>query len=275
MSTLQFLKLGGSLITDKTIPHTPRLDVIQRLADEIADARREDPQLSLILGHGSGSFGHVPARRYGTRQGVQTPQAWQGFVEVWREAQALNRLVMDALARADVPAIALPPLSSILAKDGQVLLWELGPLRGALQAGLMPVIYGDVIFDTVRGGTILSTEDLFAYLVGELLPGRILLAGIEPGVWIDYPRCTRLLDLITPADFMEIAPALSGSSATDVTGGMASKVALNLDLVQNHPGLEVRIFSGETPGILAQALAGAPVGTLICNRFVFPLNESI
>jgi isopentenyl phosphate kinase len=32
MAALYFLKLGGSLITDKDQPHTPRLDVIRRLA---------------------------------------------------------------------------------------------------------------------------------------------------------------------------------------------------------------------------------------------------
>ncbi|MEZ4718850.1 MAG: hypothetical protein R2851_22555 [Caldilineaceae bacterium] len=38
-----FLKLGGSLITDKRAPETPRLDVIHRLAAEIAAARPKYP----------------------------------------------------------------------------------------------------------------------------------------------------------------------------------------------------------------------------------------
>jgi len=86
MTSLQFLKLGGSLITEKDRPHTARLQVIRRLASEIARARRDDPALRLVLGHGSGSFGHVPAQKYGTRGGVRTPEEWGGFVQVWREA---------------------------------------------------------------------------------------------------------------------------------------------------------------------------------------------
>jgi len=35
-----FLKLGGSLITEKANAETPRLDVLRRLALEIADARQ-------------------------------------------------------------------------------------------------------------------------------------------------------------------------------------------------------------------------------------------
>ena len=97
---LTLLKLGGSLITDKNRPHTPRLEVLARLAEEIAAARRQRPGLRLLLGHGSGSFGHVPAQKYGTCQGVHSADEWQGFVEVWHQAAALNRLVMEALRAA-------------------------------------------------------------------------------------------------------------------------------------------------------------------------------
>jgi isopentenyl phosphate kinase len=263
MSNLQLLKLGGSLITDKNQPHTARLDVLKRLANEIAQARQQDSRLSLIIGHGSGSFGHVPARKYGTRAGVHSPQDWLGFVEVWHEAQALNRLVMDALAGAGLPVIAFSPLASVTAQDGLAARWELGPLHSALQAGLMPVVYGDVIFDTIRGGTILSTEDLFIYLTQELHPRRILLAGREEGVWADYPACTRLVAEITPANFAEISQTLAGSAAPDVTGGMGSKVRLSLELVQAYPGLEVLVLSGEIPGSLLQVCNGATIGTRI------------
>ena len=58
LSNIQFLKLGGSLITDKSRPQTARLDVLERLASEIAQAYHKHPDLSLVIGHGSGSFGH-------------------------------------------------------------------------------------------------------------------------------------------------------------------------------------------------------------------------
>jgi isopentenyl phosphate kinase len=262
-SGLQFLKLGGSLITDKSRPHTPRLEALERLAGEIAAARRLEPSLHLILGHGSGSFGHIPASQYGTRQGVRTTQEWRGFFQVWRDAAALNYLVMDALFRTGLPAIAFPPSSIVTARDGQVKTWKMGMLRRALAAGQLPVIYGDVVRDLLRGGTILSTEDLFVHLARRLRPRRILLASLEPGVWADYPVCTRLVQEITRDNLAYIAPSLAGSAAVDVTGGMASKVQLSLALVDELPSLEVRIFSGEEPGAVERALLGEPLGTLI------------
>ncbi|MCS6908243.1 MAG: isopentenyl phosphate kinase [Anaerolineales bacterium] len=263
LSPLIFLKLGGSLITEKHRPYTARLETLRRLAEEIAHARQSVPELRLVVGHGAGSFGHVPAKRYGTRQGVHTPEEWLGFAEVWREAATLNRLVVEALLAAKLPVISLPPCASVTAEDGKVAVWELYPIRAALQAGLLPLIFGDVVFDRHRGGTILSTEDLFEHLARQLRPRRILLAGIEEGVWSDFPQCTQLVREITPADLYQGRLQLGGSQAPDVTGGMESKVRQSLAWVQELPELEVLIFNGEKPGAVRRALMGETLGTRI------------
>jgi len=260
---LVLLKLGGSLITDKNRPHTPRLEVMERLAQEIAQACAQDAGLRIVLGHGSGSFGHVPASKYHTRQGVKSAKEWNGFVEVWREADELCRLVMQSLENARLPALRLPPSAMIIARQGQVESWDLGTLQQALGRGLLPVIHGDVAFDRVLGGTILSTEDLFTYLAEQLHPTRILLAGTEPGVWADYPHNTHLLPEITPKSFARIEAGLGGSASTDVTGGMADKVRQVISMVQASPGISACIFSGEQPGNVRRALLGETLGTEI------------
>ena len=260
---LAFLKLGGSLITEKDRPHIARPEVLARLAGEIAAARADNPSLRLLLGHGSGSFGHVPAKRWGTRAGIRSPEGWQGFVEVWREAAALNRLALDALENAGLPAMGFPPSAAVLAQDGAVLRWDTAPIQAALEAGLLPVIYGDTVFDQARGATILSTEELFDYLVPRLKPGRVHLAGLEAGVWEDFPDRRRLIQEITPQNAGQVEAALGGSAATDVTGGMASKVRQSLALAAVSPGLEVHIFSGEKAGAVYRALLGTPAGTVI------------
>lgn len=262
---LVLLKWGGSLITDKARPFTPRPERLQALAQALAQARAADPALQVVLGHGSGSFGHSVARRYDTRRGVADAAGWRGFAAVWHAAARLNRLVVDALHQAGVPAIAFPPSAGVTAADGRIVTWDLQPLQAALRAGLVPVVYGDVAFDTVRGGTIVSTEEVFAYLVPRLRPRRVLLVGEAPGVWADYPACTRLLERITPATLPTMLTALQGSAAPDVTGGMAAKVREALTWVQAVPGLEVRICGGEPTDAVRDALLGfATPGTLLC-----------
>jgi isopentenyl phosphate kinase len=276
MKELVFLKLGGSLITDKTKPYTPLLDMMDDLALQITTSLRSQPDLRLVIGHGAGSFGHVAASEYKTRDGYPRPSPlthrerdatednyWKGFAEVWYQASALNRYVMDALHKAGLRTIALPPSGSVIASDGQVAVWETTPIRMALAARMVPVIFGDVVFDEVRGGTILSTENLFSYLVKAMAPDRVLLAGLEDAVWEDFPARTRRIERITPGSFEQIKHGVGGSAAADVTGGMEAKVREMLDLVQENPGLRIQIFSGIQPGNLVRALLGETLGTEI------------
>jgi len=283
MKELVFLKLGGSLITDKTQPYTPLLDVMDDLALQIATALQTHPNLRLVLGHGAGSFGHVPASEYKTRDGLppkSTPLShrerdeteddyWKGYAEVWYQASSLNRFVMKALHNAGVRAIALPPSDSVIASNGQVSVWETTHIRMALATGIVPVVFGDTVFDEVRGGTILSTEDLFISLATALSPERILLAGLEAAVWADFPERTKIVERITPQSFSEIKANVGKSTAADVTGGMESKVKQMLDVVEANPEMTIQIFSGVEPGNIVRALTGEILGTVISARPIF------
>jgi isopentenyl phosphate kinase len=280
MSKLIFLKLGGSLITDKERPRTPRLDTLRDLSTQIAAARARDPNLLLLIGHGSGSFGHVVAKKYATRDGLQPlpPSSpshflqkqgvgmrayWHGFTEVWHEAAALNKIVMNALRQANISAMAVPPSASVIAKNGKVVSWNLEPIKRALLEGIAPVVYGDVVFDDARGGTILSTEDLFMHLAREMRPQRILLAGIEDGVYADFPARKHKVESVTPESYEKIRSSVGASASTDVTGGMDSKVQQMLSLVEEIPDISVQLFSGEKAGNLKRVLEGEVLGTLM------------
>ena len=278
MKELVFLKLGGSLITDKTKPYTPLLDMMDDLALQIATTLQAQPNLRLVIGHGAGSFGHVAASEYKTRDGYPRPSPlahrerdqneenyWEGFAEVWYQASTLNRYMMKALHKANVRAISLPPSSSVIASEGKVSVWETTPIRMALSSRMVPVIFGDVVFDEIRGGTILSTEDLFMHLARALSPERILLAGLESAVWQDFPARTKKLEKITPGTFDQLSAGIGKAQGADVTGGMESKVKQMLDLIENNHELTIQIFSGTEPGNIVRTLTGETLGTVIAD----------
>ena len=259
---LAFVKLGGSLITNKRQAYTARRGVIGRLAGEVRAALEADAGLKLLLGHGSGSFGHWAAEPYGTEAGVETEAEWRGYAEVAAAAARLNRLVTDGFLEAGVPTLSLQPSASAVCHDGTVSRLSTGPIRGALEHGLVPLVYGDVALDEVRGGTIASTEDLFVYLAEELRPSRILLLSRVSGV---LDNDDEVIPVITPDSYARWRHALSGSDAVDVTGGMLDKVKRMVELVSRQPGVQVRILSGLEPGHLTAALLGedGDTGTLI------------
>jgi isopentenyl phosphate kinase len=256
-----FLKLGGSLITEKAGVEHARLDVIHRLAEEIAEALAQKSGLKLVIGHGSGSFGHHVAQRYGTHQGAKTAEQWIGFSEVWGAANRLHRIVLDSLQAMGLPAISFPPSSSAVAEDGNIIALASEPIETALSKGLLPIVYGDVAFDRVRGATILSTEQVLAFLAGTLQPTRLLLAGKAPGILTPDGD---LIPELSDRDLESIP--FHDPEGADVTGGMKAKVLQAINLAGTIPDLEILIFGAEKVGTLRDVLLGASTGTRILAR---------
>lgn len=257
--TLYFLKLGGSLITDKNRDQTVLPDVLNRIAYEIANVLKAKPDLHLVIGHGSGSFGHTEAKKHGTRHGVATPEQWLGYADVAQVAAKLNRHVFDALRSAGIPAVNFQPSASAICRNGVIVSMAVTPLINTLKQGLVPLVMGDVAIDEARGGTIISTEDVFRFLAPQLKPQKILLAGIERGALTRHPDGD-VIPLINLQNINTIRPMLHGSLAPDVTGGMEAKVLEMLSLSQEMNGLAVKIFSGVEKGSIEGCLLQAGIG---------------
>jgi isopentenyl phosphate kinase len=254
MKGLVFVKLGGSLITDKSQPYTTRDDVIRRLAFEIHQGRQGK---HLLVGHGGGSFPHVSASKYETHKGVINEKSWEGFAKVANDAATLNRMVVSSLIEAGEKAISIQPSASCLAKEDRIEDWYTKPIERSLSAGLVPVPYGDVCLDEKKGCCIISTEEIFRFLADKLKPERIIMVGKTDGV-LDSKGV--MIKEITKKNFKDIRKSLmSSDGVADVTGGMATKVEKSLDM-----GTEVEIINGLRPDILKRSLLGEKgLGTII------------
>ena len=254
---LIFLKLGGSLITDKRTPKVARQEVIHCAAQEVQRALAKKKSLSLVLGHGSGSFGHIPALKYGTREGATSPEAWRGYAETSSAASRLNQLVRDIFLEEGVGVVSCQPSASALCRGGKLIHLEMRPLHHLLAHDLIPIVYGDVAIDELWGSTIISTEEIFRYLARRLSPKCIVLAGQVGGVYtadplLDESAC--LIGEISPRNFAQVERLLAGSHGIDVTGGMLSKVRSMYELVCEQPSLTVRVISGMRAGLIERVL---------------------
>jgi isopentenyl phosphate kinase len=180
-----------------------------------------------------------------------------GFALTAAAALRLNRIVVDELLAAGVPALALQPSATLLSRHGALAGWDTRAITRALDRGLVPVVHGDVAFDEAQGSAIISTEQLLERLARtpELRPARIVLVG-ESGVYTADPRADPHARRIARIDAGNIADVLRGAGAShgvDVTGGMRAKVELMWRLVESTPGLSVQLI-GPSPGLLARAL---------------------
>ena len=253
---LVLVKLGGSLITDKSRPYTIRENVLGRLAGEIRSARKRR-RLALVVGHGGGSFPHVSASRYRTAEGIVDEESWPGFVKVHDDAARLNALVCGALAAAGEPAMPLQPSAAAVALRGRIVEWFMPPVEALLAAGVIPVPYGDVCIDREQGCCIVSTEEILRFLAGHLRPARVLLVGKVDGV-LDGEG--RVIPTIGREDLERLRRGqLASDGVADVTGGMLHKLERALEM-----GVAVEIINGLVPGLLERALLGeSGLGTVV------------
>jgi len=266
MERLYLVKLGGSLITDKTKPYTERREVIERLCREVAYAKRRG--VKLILGHGGGSYPHTSAKLYRTAEGIVNKRSTYGLGVVHYDAAELNRIVMRTLLDLGVPAISFQPSAFAYCNNGRIKRIFLLPLLKALELEVLPVVYGDVALDSTKGCCIISTERILAKLARELRKFYeiiIVMCGIVDGVYTADPlkyKDARLIPLINRKNIKEVEDYLSGSHGIDVTGGMLHKVRMLYELAKY--GIRSHLINGNEPGLLKRVLMGEKVrGTII------------
>jgi isopentenyl phosphate kinase len=241
MHELVLLKLGGSVLTDKTRPEALNTAVLTRIAGVVAEYRRRPGAPRLLIGHGGGSFGHYWAERYGTQRGAHDREGWIGVSRVSDAMLRLNREVVAALLASGIAAVSVQPSASAFAEGGELRAMSLDALRHWLDAGLVPVVFGDVVADQQQGAAIISTEAVFAYLAPRLGATHIVLVG-EEAVYTADPRGDARAERIPLIDASNIADVLhrTGSShGVDVTGGMASKVKTMWQLATTVHGLVI------------------------------------
>ncbi len=265
------MKLGGSVITEKGKPFTERVDIIKRLAQEIHEARQEK-KLNIIVGHGGGSYPHVPAKEYAVHKGVTSERSYEGIAKVQDAASRLNRIIVREFIDAGENAMSIQLSACSIAKGGRIHNMFMKPIEMLLDDGMLPIVYGDVGLDLEKGCCILSTEEIINYMTknaGEILKGyhiaKILVCGRVDGVFTGNPDNdgeSELIPVITPNNIGEVGKYLAESSGIDVTGGMRHKVESMLELAEH--GIESEIINALKPDNVKNALLGQDgFGTII------------
>lgn len=255
------LKLGGSVITNKQKPLTPDLPAIERLSKEISEANVR----YLILIHGGGSYGHPLAKKYALREGYREKSQLPGFSKTRQAMVALNKLVVDALMRQNIAAVGLQPSACVVTTSGRISSIEDQPLKRMLDIGLLPVLYGDVVCDFDLGFTILSGDQLAAFLAMQLCAKQIILGIDVNGLYTSDPKSepsARLIRQITLQELRKMQHQIQEAKVTDVTRGMLGKVRELIPPVEKS--IPTLIVNATKPDNIYKALKGEEVtGTTI------------
>lgn len=255
------LKIGGSVITDKSGELAARMQDINRLAEEIRDADVKN----LVIVHGGGSFGHPIAQKYAISAGFKQENQRIGFAETHHVMTVLNGLFMDALIWREVPAVSITPSSCIMTKRGRIQCFEEAPLRALLKMGFLPVTFGDAVLDVEWGFTILSGDQLVSHVATRLNAKRIVIGVDVDGLYDADPKVKKTAKMfkhLTLEELKKLQGNLGKPTACDVTGGMFGKIAELIPAIEK--GIPVKIVNASKPNYIYKTLKGEEVeGTLI------------
>ncbi len=155
---IAFIKLGGSLVTDKSRPYTEKREVISRLAEEIKEILRLESEISFVLGNGAGSFAHPSAAKYRTKEGFLNKNSKFGSCVVQYDAVTINRIVVNGFLKKKISVMGVSPHDIMLSASRKLKSIWLGQIIQMLEKKIIPVVHGDVLIDEDQGVSIFSCD---------------------------------------------------------------------------------------------------------------------
>jgi isopentenyl phosphate kinase len=261
MNDLIILKIGGSVITDKfsKIPKVNH-ENLKRISEEIASIYDKE-KMSLIIIHGAGSYGHQIVNKTKIGEGIKNNEQLKAFAETQRLQNELNCIFTKYLIEEGLPAIPCQASSFAVMDSGRIVKMDLSAIEGLLEAGMIPVLYGVPAYDKTQKCSILSGDQIAPYLAVKLNARKIIHATNVDGVFTGDPNLSpnaKLIPEINSKNIEQVKEWLTGSTATDVTGGMFGKVSELLEI-----GIESQIMNALVSGNIIKAFKGEKIGTII------------
>jgi isopentenyl phosphate kinase len=247
---MYIIKLGGSVITDKTKENCFKQEISDDLVRQIKKSNKET-----IIIHGAGSFGHIIADKYKLNEGHKSIDQLIGFSLTQGMVQKLNSLVLDSLHNIGIPAVSIPPHSCLMLKNHKPLSFNHIIFKDYLDNGFTPVTFGDVVLDKQLGFSICSGDLLMLLLAENLKPEKTIFVIDEDGIFTSNPKQDINSELIESTTIDQIDEYItSRDKHIDVTGGMQGKINTIKKIAEL--GTDTILLNGNKPDRLFKVLIG-------------------
>ncbi len=254
---MYILKLGGSVITDKTKECSFRKQVMDRLAKEIKKANKQ-----IILIHGAGSFGHIQAKKYGLNEGFSREEQLHGFSVTHEMVQRLNSKVLQSLQNNGIHAVSISPHSVMKLDDHKLEKMNYNVFEEYLKNQFTPVTFGDVVLDKKLSFSICSGDLLAKALANYFKPEKVVFVIDEDGIYTSNPKSEKNAELIESTTINQLEQLTTSADAhVDVTGGMGGKIETIKNI--SKLGIDTVLLNGNKPDRLYKVLTGKSIKSTI------------
>ena len=231
------IKLGGSIITNKEKPLSPRKKVIDNIAKSLK--KINEP---MIIVHGGGSYGHYWSVKYDMHT---KPEKYDlhGVAIVKNSMIELDKIILDSFAKNKLKPYSLPPTDFML--GNKPIAKKIKEIEKIAKAGLIPITFGDALWYGDKKTYILSGDRIMTYLSKILKPRLSIFALNEDGLYSDLKTKKIIYELKGEN------PKIS-ENKMDVTGGMTRKVEEASKI--SKLGVNVFFVNGNKPERIVKAV---------------------
>jgi isopentenyl phosphate kinase len=245
-SALIILKLGGSIITNKDKPHSLNEQALNLVVSAISSANKlSGSNLKLIIVHGGGSFGHYYAKKFHISQ-QSSKVSPLGIAVTNQSMLELHFSVRQALLRRKLGMESVLP--SELLTENLMRLTSAGKtrIRATLDCGLIPVTFGYVMLRRSEA-FVISGDQICKAIANSLNVRKLIFVMNVDGI---YPNPSLRGEIIH--QLSSASGITTSNRAYDVTGGIAAKLRLGLDVLKT--GAQVFYVNGHKPNRLRNLL---------------------
>lgn len=246
------VKLGGSVITDKSRYRTFDAESVARLCAEIKDSGKD-----VIVVHGAGSFGHVLAKEHDINGGHKSKTQIPAVAEICRDVRELNNMVVSEMIKAGIPAVGVPPGSCFVMENRNLIMEPTEVVEGFHSLGIVPVMFGDVVLDRKLGFAICSGDQIMERLCGLFSPEKVVFVSDVDGLYSGDPKKDPDAKFFGTVTKDVLSSVESDMHVADVTGGVAEKMRTMLRMCA--PGRDCFLVNGRVEGRLEAILRGEDV----------------
>jgi len=257
---ITIVKLGGSILTDKSTPYQVREGILDSVALELSACINLGLIESLVLVHGVGSFGHPPVIEYKLYKGFQNADQLIYLSKTQYIVNKLRLMIVDSFIKVGIPVNLMFPSSMLLGNKGIISHSLTDALKGYLSLGMVPLLGGDMIYDEEIGFSVCGGDLLAVFLARELGANQLIFVSDVNGVYDMDPKIHPEALLIKEIEINEteiMTQEGEENNKRDITGQMTGKLSTIFsirDLIQK--GLKVAILSMMIPDTLKKFLEG-------------------
>ncbi|RLI65504.1 MAG: hypothetical protein DRO67_02585 [Candidatus Asgardarchaeum californiense] len=245
---LWVIKLGGSVISDKTKDMVFREEVIDHIVSDISKLNKR-----LMVVHGVGSAGHPPVLKYEIHKGFKSKDQLEGLTIAQNRVNKVRQLIAETFEKYRLPGFLFYPSSFIESSKGRISSIFETAIKKYFDLGAIPILSGDVVVDTAMGFSVLSGDQIVTKLA-QLFNADKVIYGIDvDGLFTAPPnkvQNAKHIPEIKLDNLKRMIDAVGGSQGIDVSGGMRGKIKeiilaeeflkqgkeiILLNMLQEHP----------------------------------------